>query len=334
MRKGAAREAQGKEFRAPRVNAHIGRNAKSPEIPVSWAFQKDWTMKVLVTGGSGFIGSHVVDVLLESGHGVTSIDIKPPHRGDFRHVFGSVLDRRLIDSLVKESDAVCHIAGFSNINLVKGNPVDAIELNILSTVYLLDACRRHAPHARFIYASSVYAFDRNGHLYTTSKASSERIIEDFNALYGIPYAILRYGTVYGPRNREADVVYLFVSSAIEGRPIEIHGGGEQRRNFTHVRDLAEGSVKALEKEEARNRTMVIAHARSVSIIELASMVREIVNPGVQIMFKGDKRDQDYAGVIGGLDDARDILGWGCRIPFEAGIRELADGIGRLRPSMR
>lgn len=288
------------------------------------AFQKDRIMKVLVTGGSGFIGSHVVDILLESGYEVTSLDIKPPNREGFRYVCGSILDRRLIDSLVKESDAICHIAGFSNIDLVKKNPVDAIELNILSTAYLLDACRRYSPHARFIYASSVYAFDRTGHLYTTSKASSEKMIEDFNTLYGLPYTILRYGTVYGPRSREADAVYLFIRSAIEGRPIEIHGGGEQRRNFIHVRDLAEASVKALEKKEALNRTLVIANSRSVSIIELASMVKEIVNPGVQIKFTGEKRDNDYHGVIAGLDEAQDILGWRCRIPIEAGIREFVE----------
>lgn len=283
-------------------------------------------MRVLVTGGSGFIGSHVVDVLLEKGHKVTNLDIKPPHREDLQHVSGSMLDRTLIDSLVSGSDAVCHIAGFSNINHVKGRPVDAIELNVLSTAYLLDACRRYAVYTRFIYASSVYAFDRSGHLYATSKATSEKIIEDFNTLYGIPYTILRYGTVYGPRNREADVVYLFVRNAREGKPIEIHGDGEQRRNFIHVRDLAEGSVKALEKDEAKNRTLVIANTRSVSILELASMVRAIVNPGVQITFTGEKRDGDYSGVIGGLEESHSILGWRCRIQLEAGIRGLVEGV--------
>lgn len=291
-------------------------------------------MKVFVTGCSGFIGSHVVDVLLERGHEVTGLDVKPAHKDGFRHVSGSMLDRQLLNCLVKGSDAIFHIAGFSNIDFVKESPIEAIKLNILSTAYLLDACRRYAPHARFIYASSVYAFDRCGHLYTTSKASSEKIIEDFNTLYGTPYTILRYATVYGPRSREADAVWLFVKSAVEGRPIEIHGRGDQRRNFTHVRDMAEGSVKALETEEVKNRTLVIANHRSVSITELAEMVRWIVSPVIQINFAGPKRDRDYHGEISDIEESQQLLGWKCRIPIEEGIRELLERKECLKTSVQ
>lgn len=276
-------------------------------------------MRVIVTGGSGFIGSHIVDVLIEQGHSVTNLDIKPAHRQDVKYVNGSILNRKLIDSLIKTNEVVYHIGGFSNINFVKKNPVETIELNVLSTTYLIDACRRYGkPH--FIYASSVYAFDRNGHLYTSSKAFSERIIEDFSLLYNIPYTILRYGTVYGPRNREADVIYLFLEKAIKGEPIEIHGDGSQKRNFIYVRDLAEGSVKVIENEKAVNKTLVIADNRSVRIKELAYKIKEIVNPGIQLKFIGEKREKDYEGIVKDIENSQNILGWTPRVKVEDWIR--------------
>ena len=281
-------------------------------------------MKILVTGGSGFIGSHIVDVLVEEGHEVTNLDIKAPYRQDIRHVNGSMLDRELISSLVKDSEYIYHIGGFSNINFVKDNPVKTIELNVLSTLYFLDACEKHKTNIkRFIYASSVYAFDRMGHLYTTSKAMSERIIEDFQNLYGIPYTILRFGTVYGPRNRSADVVYLFTNIAVNGGPIVIHGDGNQRRNFIHARDLAKASVKVLNSEDAENKTLVVAHCNSISIKELADKMKEIVNPQVKIIFKQQKREQDYKGMVGDVELTQKILGWHPEISLELGIRELS-----------
>lgn len=279
-------------------------------------------MNVLVTGGSGFIGSHIVDVLIEEGHVVKCLDIKPPLRGDIAYINGSILDRELIDSALKECDAVFHVGGFSNINFVKGNPVGTIELNTLSTTYLLEACRKKTPQPHFIYASSVYVFDRNGHLYTTSKACSERIIEDYSSLYGVPYTILRYGTVYGPRSREADVIYLFVKNALDEKTIKINGDGTQTRNFIHVRDLAVGSVKVLKNEKAKNKTLVIANPISVSINDLAEIVSGSVSPNVEIKYTGEGRQKDYEGGVDGVEKSQDILGWKCRISLETGIEEL------------
>ena len=276
-------------------------------------------MRILVTGGSGFIGSHIVDVLIEQGHSITNLDIKPAHRQDIKYVKGSILDRKLIDSLIETNEVVYHIGGFSNINYVKESPVETIELNILSTTYLLDACRRYGkPH--FIYASSVYAFDRSGHLYTSSKAFSERIIGDFNKLYDIPYTILRYGTVYGPRNREADVIYLFLKKAINGEPIEIHGDGRQKRNFIYVRDLAEGSVRVVENEKAVNKTLVIAHPLSISIKELAYKIKEIATTDIQLKFSRGKREKDYEGIVKDIENSQNILGWTPRVNVEDWIR--------------
>ena len=94
-------------------------------------------------------------------------------------------------------------------------------------------------------ASTVYAYDERGHLYTTSKVTSELLCKNYRTLYALPYTILRYGTAYGPRNRGDDVVALFVKKALDGENLIIHGTGEQKRNFTYVEDLAAGTVAAL-----------------------------------------------------------------------------------------
>ncbi len=278
-------------------------------------------MNVLVTGGSGFIGSHVIDVLVERGDVVTNLDKKPSHRNDIIHRTGSLLDRVLIDAEVEKADAVYHIGGFSNIDLVKNSPVETIEMNVLSTLYLLDSCRRKGIK-RFLYASSVYACERKGHLYTTSKFASERIIEDYSSLYGVPYTILRYATVYGPRSREADVVYLFTKAAKHDGRIEIHGDGMQSRNFTHVRDVAEGSVAALQSETCVNQTVVVGGRNRTSINELAKKIVKIVNPQCRIVYKESPRCQDYVGDVDCVDESNDRLRWAPRVTLDEGIAAL------------
>lgn len=285
-------------------------------------------MNILVTGGSGFIGSHVVDALLVKGHSVIDLDIKAPVQKNIEYVNGSILDRQLIDSIIERVDCIFHIGGFSNINFVKENPVETIELNVLSTAYLLDSCRKHSKSRdiHFIYASSVYVCDRKGHLYTTSKACSERIIEDFHNLYKTPYTILRYGTVYGPRSRKADVLYLFVKKALHGEDIQIHGGGQQKRNFIDVRDLANGSIKVIGNKNAINRTLVIAHSESLSIVDLANKVKKIVKPDIKIDFVGQARVDDYGGEIDGIKESQSILSWKPYLNIEDGIRDIMNEI--------
>jgi len=281
-------------------------------------------MKVLVTGGSGFIGSHIVDVLIGKGHSVINIDLNHPHRNDMTYIYGSILDKKLLDDIVQKCDAIYHLGGFSNIDFVKDNPVETIELNILSTVYLLDVCRKKLKPPHFIYASSVYAFDRHGHLYTTSKFLSEKIIEDFYLLYKVPYTILRFATVYGARSRKADVIYCFVENAINKGKIEIHGDGKQTRNFTNARDIGEGSVEVLERKNCLNKTLIIACPVSIAINELAMKVKEIVNPSLSINYMPSSRVADYGGTINGLEESFDLLGWRPRITLEEGIKQLKD----------
>jgi len=276
-------------------------------------------MNVLVTGGSGFIGSHIVDSLMESGYAVRVLDIKPPFRKDVVFFKGSILSLNDIKKSLKDIDVVYHIGGFSNIDLVKDNPLATIRLNVLGTSNLLEISREKKIK-RFIFASSVYVHDLKGHLYTTSKMASEFLCKNYQTLYGLPYTILRYGTVYGPRSRDADVISIFVRKALDSGEIAIYGSGRQRRNFIFAKDAAEGSVKAI-AGIAENKTYCIAYPRSFTINSLARTVKKVVNSKVKIQrCPNILREDDYLGEIGNLKKTFTELKWQPEHSLEAGIK--------------
>ena len=279
-------------------------------------------MKILVTGGSGFIGSHVVDNLIDAGHKVRVLDIKKPvHRGDVEYIKGDITSEKDIRKSLNGIEIICHIAAFSDINLVKDNPLLTIKYNIMGTAYLLEECRRQKVK-RFILASTVYAYDERGHLYTTSKVASELLCKNYQTLYSLPYTILRYGTAYGPRNRGEDVIARFVERALKGENIIIYGTGEQKRNFTYVEDLAAGTAAAL-ANIAENKVYTLVNKRAVSVKELAEIVKKIVNDKIDIEYDSSRHD-DYQGEI---PDNADIERQNRELGWEAGV-DIEDGIKR------
>lgn len=280
-------------------------------------------MNILVTGGSGFIGSHIVDKLLIKGYSVKLLDLKVPDREDVDFINKSILSLPDLKKAIRGVEIVYHLGGFSNIDLVKSNPLQAIELNIMGTANILEASRSERVK-RILYASSVYVYDLEGHLYTASKRSSELLCKSYQKLYGLPYTILRYGTAYGPRSRNVDVVSIFVQKAIRGETIIIHGTGEQQRNFIYVEDLADASVTAM-NENGVNRTYTIANKSSTTIEDLASLIKKIFGSSVKIEHSPiSQREDDYFGNIDELDKTMETLMWHPKVDLETGIRLYVD----------
>lgn len=292
-------------------------------------------MKTLVTGGSGFIGSHVVDKFLEAGHSVRILDLKKPHRKDVEYIRGSILSKEDARESMKGIDFVYHFAAASNIDLVKDNPLETIEFNILGTAYLLEEARLNKV-CRFVLASSVFVHDTRGHLYTTSKLSSEMLCKDYNKLYSVPYTILRIGTAYGPRSRNADVISIFVQRALNKKDLIIYGSGKQKRNFIYMEDIASACV-AIVNENAKNKTFVVAGDSSITIEELARIVKDIVNPAIKIYFKPeDKREDDYLGKIDKINFAEQEIGWKPEVDISTGIAKYVKWYQKtvIRPTYR
>jgi len=304
-------------------------------------------MNVGVIGGSGFIGSHLVDKLVEHGHEVTVLDIMKPHRDDVRHIFIDIVDlSKTVIALTGYYDAVYILAAVADVKDVYNNPVEAGQVNIMSVANVLEAARRNQI-GRVILASTVWVYemaveenvDENTpllssgtkHVYTATKVAAELYCHSYQKLYGQKFTILRYGIPYGPRARGGAVIPIFVRRALSNQPIVIQGDGLQYRKFIYVEDLAEGNVAAL-KEAAVNQTYNLEGTETVSIKEIAETVKRLIG-NVAIEYK-DARPGDYGGKIVSAEKAKKELGWEPQVGFEEGVKRYIDWYKKSLPKAR
>src|SRR4051812_34165193 len=183
-------------------------------------------MKALVTGGSGFIGSHVADALSEAGHEVTILDRRPSpyQRDDQRFLEADILDSEQMDAAVRGQDVIYHFAGIAHLDIGLSTAIGTVQQNILGTTIALEAARL-AGVKRFVYASSIYVYSAGGSFYRCSKQASELYVEEYQRLHGLDFTILRYGTVYGPRADDFNSVRRYLRQALAERKIVALGTG-------------------------------------------------------------------------------------------------------------
>ena len=294
-------------------------------------------MRVLVTGGSGFIGSHVVDKLRARGHEPVIYDLResPWHpAGSVETVLGSITDREALEEALVSCDAVAHLAAVADVNDVHAEPEDAERVNARGTIAVLEACRR-AGVKRLVYASTIWVYsdcepeavDEDtllpppSHLYTSTKLAGELYCKSYLELYGIDYTILRFGIPYGPRAREAAVIPAFVNKAFNGDPLTLAGDGLQSRRFVYVEDLADGVALGL-SDIATNRVYNLASDENVTIKQIAETVQEVVGD-VEIVYT-PARPGDFGGKVVSSERAREELGWTAATPFSEGVRKYID----------
>ena len=250
-------------------------------------------MKILVTGSSGFLGSHVADALSDAGHQVTTFDIleSPYLRRDQRMLMGDILDQECLNRAVENQDVVYHFAGIADIDECAIKPVDTARCNILGTVQLLEACCR-VGIKRFVFASSSYVYSDSGSFYAASKQACELFIERFSELYGLKYTCLRYGSLYGPRADARNSIHRFIKQAIQTGKIVYRGTGEEMREFIHVQDAARVSVAILQPE-FENQSIIISGSEKMRYIDLLQMIKEMLGNKLEIEILPAERKAHY-----------------------------------------
>ena len=250
-------------------------------------------MNILVTGGSGFLGSHVADSLSDAGHHVTIFDIhKSPYlRFDQKMVTGDIMDLDKIEQCLYNIDAVYHFAGIADIDECKVRPVDTARINIMGTVQLLEVCRKMAIQ-RFIFASSAYVYSDAGFFYRSSKQACESFIENYAELYDLKYTCLRYGSLYGPRADERNSIYKLIQQAVKEGKITYRGTGEELREFIHVQDAAKSSVNILDPEY-ENTYITLTGREKMRYADLLEMIKEMLNNRVAIEIEPSTRKAHY-----------------------------------------
>jgi nucleoside-diphosphate-sugar epimerase len=291
---------------------------------------------VLVTGGAGFIGSHLTDALLERGFAVRVLDNL--HAGGRRNLNpraefteADIRERAAIEPVFAGVDCVFHTAALPRVGLSIERPLETHLVNVVGTLNVLLAARA-AGVRRVVYSgsSSVYGEQPQSPLsetmtpnplspYALQKLMGEEYARLFHRLYGLGAVSLRYFSVYGPRmdleGAYATVIGAFIRARLQGRPLEIRGDGGQRRDFTHVRDVVRANLAAMDCALGDGSAVNVGRGRALSVNRIAELVG---GPRVNVAPRpGEPRD-----TLADLTRSRAILGWSPEVDTEEGVREL------------
>ncbi len=297
-------------------------------------------MKVMVTGGAGFIGSHIVDLLVEEGHRVCVVDdlstgrLENLNPGVNFYRIG-VESPELAGVVAREKpDAVIHQAACAAVPRSLEDPLYDARVNVSGTINLLEACRR-AGVGKVVYASTAAVYGRPGRLplseedstlpispYGVSKLAAEHYMRLYGELYGLRYTVLRYANVYGPRqdaSGEGGVVAVFASRLARGEQAYIFGDGEQSRDFVYVKDVARANLLALERGDGC--TLNVGTGVPVTVNALFwALVRAFGCRGMAPAY-GPPRPGDIPHSCLAPQKARAVLGWSPSVGLEEGLAE-------------
>lgn len=241
--------------------------------------------RVVVFGGAGFLGSFVADALSDAGHEVVVFDRRPSAflRAGQHEVIGDILDGDQVAEAMAGAHVVYNYAGIGDIAEAAAQPVDTVRTNVLGNTILLEAARQ-AGVMRFVFASTLYVYSEMGSFYRSGKQACELLVHDYQKAFGLPFTILRYGSLYGPRATETNFIYSILKQALTDGRIVREGDGEELREYIHVWDAAQSSVDVL-APEFENASIIITGQQPVRVRDLLTMIREMLGNRVTIEYR-------------------------------------------------
>ena len=304
-------------------------------------------MTILVTGGAGFIGSHLVERLLAEGHRVICLDNFDPFydpslkRGNvaqalrdskFRLIEGDLRDEGLIGKLFREEkiDTVAHLAARAGVRPSVQDPALYADVNIRGTIHLLEGCRKNGVR-RFVFASSSSVYGNSSRVpfseedpvnspispYAATKKAGELLCHTYHHLHGIDIACLRYFTVYGPRQRPEMAIHHFTRSIHEGKKISIFGDGNSLRDYTYIDDAIEGTLAALSKEHGY-QIYNIGESQTIRLAQLIHAIEEQVGKKAHIEHLPEQQG-DVKSTYADIRKAREQLGYNPKTDIGEGL---------------
>lgn len=302
-----------------------------------------------MTGGAGFIGSHIVDRLLTDGFEVTLIDNLftgrleniAHHEGvkDFHFVQGDIRNFDLVKKVLRNVDAVFHEAALVGATFSVENPVLTNEVNVTGTLNLLKACV-DSDVKRFIYASSAAVYGKIETLphqeglsprpispYGVSKLAAENYVKVFSEVYGLETVCLRYFNVYGPRQTYgpySGVITIFINRLLGNQPPIIYGDGKQTRDFINIQDVVDASILALVRENAVREVFNIATGIGTTVNQVANMLQEIIGKTrLKPVYTGPRMG-DIRHSYADISKARRVLGYYPKVSLRDGLAKLVE----------
>ena len=248
--------------------------------------------KKLILGSSGFLGSHLVKFLLKNNE-VVQFDMNPPPQkiADSEFIKGSILDKTLVTSAMKDVDIVYHFAAMTDIDIVNESPAQAIEVNIAGTSNVLEACVQEKIE-RFIFSSSVYVYSDFGGVYKSTKQACELLIEDYNEMHDLGYTILQIGSVYGPGAKQINLISRLINEALSLKEIHHYGTGEEVRQYIYVEDVVQAAATSIDNNYKNKKIILLGNER-ITISELMDKIIFYTDSNIQKVFHNDQYGIHY-----------------------------------------
>jgi len=321
-------------------------------------------MRVLVTGGAGFIGSHLVELLLKQGHRVIAFDdLSTSTRRNIEHLIGepgfrfevgSVLDRERCQRVIARADVVVHLAAAVGVKLVVEQPIETIDRNVRGTEHVLEGAQRYGCKVFIASTSEVYGKETRPGVsvfretddvtlgvsmrwsYACSKALDEYLARAYHQSKGLPVVIGRFFNTVGPRQTGAYGMVLprFVDWALAGQPLQVYGDGGQVRVFTHVHDAVRAMWALMNEPRAEGEVVNIGGVEPVTMLELAQRVKALAGSASEIILVPyDKAYgpgfEDIRARVPDLTKIQNLVGYRPEIPLDAILRDMVED-GRRR----